>query len=233
MRWPSGMQRKRRLRARRKTHEKWRNRASRVRTAPRKIRRVRSLSQQRPGGRRQGVARGHCDHRGSEHHCRAHQGGTRDRRVQPFRNSRASSHRWNRAPTLSARGNDGCSAAAASSYDLSARRAPGTRGIVSAEQRPARGGEASEAEVILPAVPGRFFKARVESVGAVIPEGQLQPSGTLISAESIKSEGRVTVRVKFEEDVSQFRIVPGIRATWRSTATTCITSGLCARSSSA
>jgi len=69
--------------------------------------------------------------------------------------------------------------------------------------------EGSEAEVILPAVPGRFFKAKVEGVGAVIPEGQLQPSGTLISPESIKSEGRVMVRVKFEEDVSRFHIVPG------------------------
>jgi multidrug resistance efflux pump len=69
--------------------------------------------------------------------------------------------------------------------------------------------EGSEAEVILPAVPGRFFKAKVEAVGAFIPEGQLQPSGTLVSPESIKSEGRVMVRVKFEEDVSRFRIVPG------------------------
>jgi multidrug resistance efflux pump len=53
--------------------------------------------------------------------------------------------------------------------------------------------EGSEAEVILPAVPGRFFKAKVEAVGAFIPEGQLQPSGTLVSPESIKSEGRVMV----------------------------------------
>jgi multidrug resistance efflux pump len=69
--------------------------------------------------------------------------------------------------------------------------------------------EGSAAEVILPAVPGRFFKAKVEGVAAVIPEGQLQPSGTLVSPESIKSEGRVMVRVKFEEDVSRFHIVPG------------------------
>jgi multidrug resistance efflux pump len=67
----------------------------------------------------------------------------------------------------------------------------------------------SEAEVILPAVPGRFFKAKVDAGGAYIPEGQLQPSGTLISAESITSEGRVIVRVKLEEDVSRFHIVPG------------------------
>ena len=35
--------------------------------------------------------------------------------------------------------------------------------------------EGSEAEVILPAVPGRFFKAKVESVGAVIPEASSSP----------------------------------------------------------
>jgi multidrug resistance efflux pump len=69
--------------------------------------------------------------------------------------------------------------------------------------------EGSEAEVILPAVPGRFFKAKVDAVAAVVPEGQLQASGTLVSPESIKSEGRVMVRVKFEEDVSPFHIVPG------------------------
>src|SRR3981189_3706207 len=42
-----------------------------------------------------------------------------------------------------------------------------------------------------------------------VHEGQLQPSGTLISPENIKCEGRVTVRVKFEEDISRVRIVPG------------------------
>jgi multidrug resistance efflux pump len=69
--------------------------------------------------------------------------------------------------------------------------------------------EGSDAEVILPAVPGRFFKARVKDVAAVIPEGQLQPSGTLVSPETIKSEGRVMVRIKFEEDIGRFHIVPG------------------------
>jgi multidrug resistance efflux pump len=69
--------------------------------------------------------------------------------------------------------------------------------------------EGSDAEVILPAVPGRFFKARVDAVGAVVPEGQLQPADTLVAPESIKSEGRVMVRDKFEEDVSRFHIVPG------------------------
>ena len=39
----------------------------------------------------------------------------------------------------------------------------------------------------------------------MVPEGQLQASGTLVSPESIKSEGRVMVRVRFEEDLSRFQ----------------------------
>jgi multidrug resistance efflux pump len=69
--------------------------------------------------------------------------------------------------------------------------------------------EGSEAEVILPAVPGRFFKARVESAGAYVPQGQLQPSGTLIDPEQIKGKGRIIVEIKFEEDLSKYHIVPG------------------------
>jgi len=69
--------------------------------------------------------------------------------------------------------------------------------------------EGSEAEVILPAVPGRFFKARVISAGAYIPQGQLQPSGTLADPEQIKGAGRIIVQLKFEEDLSKYLVVPG------------------------
>lgn len=69
--------------------------------------------------------------------------------------------------------------------------------------------EASEAEVILPAVPGRFFKARVQAVGAYIPQGQLQPGGTLVDPEQIKGEGRMLVAIQFTDDLSKYQIVPG------------------------
>lgn len=69
--------------------------------------------------------------------------------------------------------------------------------------------EGSEAEVILPAVPGRFFKARVASAGAYVPQGQLQPSGTLVDPEQIKGDGRIVVQIDFEEDLSKYHIVPG------------------------
>lgn len=70
----------------------------------------------------------------------------------------------------------------------------------------------SEAEFILPAVPGRFFKGKVAAVGAFIPQGQLQPSGNLIDPEQIKGEGRILVRIEPEEDISKYLIVPGSTA---------------------
>jgi multidrug resistance efflux pump len=69
--------------------------------------------------------------------------------------------------------------------------------------------EDSEAEVILPAVPGRVFQARVVSAGAYIAQGQLQPSGTLVDPESIRGDGRVIVQLEFKDDLSKFQIVPG------------------------
>ncbi|MFZ4778457.1 MAG: HlyD family secretion protein [Terrimicrobiaceae bacterium] len=69
--------------------------------------------------------------------------------------------------------------------------------------------EGADAEVILPAVPGRFFKAKVISAGAYIPQGQLVPSGTLVDPEQIKGDGRVIVGIEFQEDLSKYQIVPG------------------------
>src|SRR4029077_13012892 len=72
--------------------------------------------------------------------------------------------------------------------------------------------QGSEAEFILPAVPGRFFKAKAKAVGAYIPQGQLQPTGALIDPELIKGEGRILVEIDPTEDMSKFVIVPGTTA---------------------
>jgi multidrug resistance efflux pump len=72
--------------------------------------------------------------------------------------------------------------------------------------------EGSEAEFILPAVPGRFFKGKVDAVGAFIAQGQLQPSGNLIDPEQINGEGRILVRIEPEEGISKYQIVPGSTA---------------------
>src|SRR5438045_9417870 len=72
--------------------------------------------------------------------------------------------------------------------------------------------EDSEAEFILSAVPGRFFKGKVTAVGAFIAQGQLQPSGNLIDPEQIKGEGRILVRIDPEEGISKYLICPGSSA---------------------
>jgi multidrug resistance efflux pump len=72
--------------------------------------------------------------------------------------------------------------------------------------------EGSEAEFILPSVPGRFFKGKVSAVGAFISQGQLQPSGNLIDPELIKGEGRILVAIEPQEDISKYLIVPGSTA---------------------
>ena len=72
--------------------------------------------------------------------------------------------------------------------------------------------EGSEAEFILPAVPGRFFKGKVKGVGAFISQGQLQPTGNLIDPEQIKGEGRILVVIEPEEGISKYLVVPGSSA---------------------
>jgi multidrug resistance efflux pump len=72
--------------------------------------------------------------------------------------------------------------------------------------------EGSEAEFILPSVPGRFFKGKVDAVGAFIAQGQLQPSGNLVDPEQIKGEGRILVRIEPEDGISKYLIVPGSTA---------------------
>jgi multidrug resistance efflux pump len=72
--------------------------------------------------------------------------------------------------------------------------------------------EGSEAEFILPAVPGRFFKGKVTAVGAFIAQGQLQPSGNLIDPEQIKGEGRILVVIEPEADIAKYLVVPGSTA---------------------
>ena len=69
--------------------------------------------------------------------------------------------------------------------------------------------QGEDAEIILPAVPGRFFKGKVSTVGAYITQGQLQPTGNLIDPEQIKGAGRMLVVIDFTDDLSKYQIVPG------------------------
>lgn len=68
----------------------------------------------------------------------------------------------------------------------------------------------SEVEVILPSVPGRFFRGKVESVAGAVAQGQLQASASLADAEQIVGEGRINVKVRFEDgELDGFQILPG------------------------
>ncbi len=69
--------------------------------------------------------------------------------------------------------------------------------------------EGADAEVILPSVPGRFFKGKVAKAGAYIPQGQMQATGTLIDPEQIKGDGRVIVELDIEGDLARFNVPPG------------------------
>lgn len=73
--------------------------------------------------------------------------------------------------------------------------------------------EGAEVEAIFPAVPGRVFKGRVSLVGAVVAQGQLQPSGDLIVPDKIQGAGRINVMVEFNEgEFDGFQIPPGSSA---------------------
>ncbi len=68
----------------------------------------------------------------------------------------------------------------------------------------------AEAEVILPAVPGRFFKGEVELVGAAVAQGQLQPTGDLLDVDQSTGEGRINVLIRFVDgELDDFQIIPG------------------------
>lgn len=56
-----------------------------------------------------------------------------------------------------------------------------------------------EAEVAFDGVPGKVFKGRVKSVITVIAEGQVQPSGTLVSYTGSPPPGRVPVIIEITD----------------------------------
>jgi multidrug resistance efflux pump len=70
-----------------------------------------------------------------------------------------------------------------------------------------------EAEIAFAAVPGRIFRGRVEQVLDTIPEGQLQPSGVLVSAEDrSKAPGRALAVITLLDDLAPYRLPGGVVA---------------------
>lgn len=68
-----------------------------------------------------------------------------------------------------------------------------------------------EAEVAFDGIPGRVFKGKVKNVIAVIGEGQIQPSGTLLSYTGSPPPGRVPVIIEITDpDYAQYAsLMPG------------------------
>jgi len=70
-----------------------------------------------------------------------------------------------------------------------------------------------DAEVAFDAVPGRVFKARVQSVSNAIPAGQLQPTGSLSDPGNLPGGGgRALVGIELAESVAEYQIPLGSNA---------------------
>ena len=77
----------------------------------------------------------------------------------------------------------------------------------------------AEAEVIIPALPGKVFKARVSQVLPAIAEGQVQANGGLISMTTLFGNAakpavsrRAAVLVELQDDVSSYVLPTGFSA---------------------
>jgi multidrug resistance efflux pump len=68
-----------------------------------------------------------------------------------------------------------------------------------------------QAEVAFDAVPGRVFRAKVESVIDAISAGEVQPGGSLIDATT-RSTGRAMAIINFEDDLSKYQLPLGAAA---------------------
>ncbi|TKB50885.1 efflux RND transporter periplasmic adaptor subunit [Ferrimonas aestuarii] len=69
-----------------------------------------------------------------------------------------------------------------------------------------------DAEVMMEAIPGRVFKARVREVTPNIGEGQVQAQGALYTTAQFNQRGRAFVTVELLEDISEYQLPDGANA---------------------
>lgn len=67
----------------------------------------------------------------------------------------------------------------------------------------------NEADVIFRALPGKSFKAEVTEVLPAIAESQIQASGTLLGTNALQTQGRIMVKFKLKDDISQYNLPMG------------------------
>ncbi|MDD7909555.1 MULTISPECIES: HlyD family secretion protein [Pseudovibrio] len=66
-----------------------------------------------------------------------------------------------------------------------------------------------EAEVAFLGIPGRIFKGKISAVIEYIPEGQVAPSGEIISPEDRGDPGRMNVIIDLDEDMREYALPGG------------------------
>ncbi|WP_394246319.1 HlyD family secretion protein [Vibrio profundi] len=66
-----------------------------------------------------------------------------------------------------------------------------------------------EAEFLFRALPGKVFKGEVVEVIPAIGESQFQARGTLLGTEALRTNGRVLVTLKINDDLSDFHLPQG------------------------
>lgn len=69
-----------------------------------------------------------------------------------------------------------------------------------------------EAELAFKAYPGRIFKAKVNRILPIIPEGQVTPSGELQSVTAETSPGQIPVVFDYDDDVAALNLPIGSQA---------------------
>ncbi|MFC1233570.1 HlyD family secretion protein [Vibrio sp. F74] len=69
-----------------------------------------------------------------------------------------------------------------------------------------------EADFIFRALPGRVFQGEVIEMLPAIAEGQVQANGSLISSETLNTAGRLLVKLKVHDDLSEFNLPLGSAA---------------------
>lgn len=66
-----------------------------------------------------------------------------------------------------------------------------------------------KAEFLFRAIPGRVFRGEVIEVIPAIGEGQIQARGVLLGTEALRTNGRVMVKLKMTDDISEFNLPLG------------------------
>ncbi|HBV77127.1 MULTISPECIES: HlyD family secretion protein [Vibrio] len=67
----------------------------------------------------------------------------------------------------------------------------------------------NEADVIFRALPGKSFKAEVTDILPAIAESQIQATGTLLGTSALQTQGRIMVKFRLKDDISQYNLPMG------------------------